>query len=905
MFRIRKMRADIHNLNQDLSQASLSNGIIKQVKRWLKTLPPERLEFFAAAMPKKPWQEFCDMIHPSPKDFSLPYFLSVIFGQDPPENTRMYKYENELNENNVEQFVEKEQIPYKLLRRKISPNNLPDRVRGHIAEYTDLTTIIWYFEEISSPSVISVIESKLSRGEEPELSYGKLMERMMTFQRTGMTFYEKLIPIAANRLSHLDLSLDPPVSVFGDSSQSMQVSIRTSTIIASFMASIVGGETNLRFFNHAPIPTPLLPSSIKDVLGFANYIRASGGTAPAAALYPLYHDKVKSNFIVVVTDQEENIDYQDMFFAELLKKYKAEVEPNVKIVFVSFQIESEPGLMVQELREMGFECKEFKFDRNRPDLTKLDSMLGTIDMMSSSFNQFAKFTQELFNQEGFDALSRIVKYKRTTGNFYGVMVNYEILSGLCKQWSNSPDKTNSEFRQKAIEALNSIAEIGEHTNAEKVIHLSRKLIEETKNGEFDKNPEELSQSAQSVLDLKHEVNQHRKKSEDQSENTENKTDDDSKTESASSKPISKIEMLPKECLVNLFSYLPESNLNRMHNTCTAFRSGATEVMFSKRDTGVTILDLVFSVDCTSSMSPYILEAQNNIRDIVKEISKQKVDVQFALVMYRDHVPQDHTFVTKVKPFTSNMDTMQSYVDEMEAVGGGDMPESVADAFYEVLQLEYRPYSTKVCVHIADAPPHGMDTMGDGFPNGCPQGHDPLDIARSMSKRGITLYTVACSMNGRDLAFMKAVADITEGQCVPLNSADMLSNVVTGGAAEQVFIDQLKEHVRESLNKLEQDKNFRDMSMEQKAIQVTFDLQKQNIRAPSIELAGFPSIPLASAFMRSRNLSEANKTLETSYWQEKARKASRASLRSGDIKVVDEPVYLDQVRRAMKKMRLIS
>ena len=66
------------------------------------------------------------------------------------------------------------------------------------------------------------------------------------------------------------------------------------------------------------------------------------------------------------------------------------------------------------------------------------------------------------------------------------------------------------------------------------------------------------------------------------------------------------------------------------------------------------LDLVFCVDCTGSMGSYIAAAQENMRKIVETIvAAEHADVQFALVAYRDHPPQDSSFVTTVYNFTSS------------------------------------------------------------------------------------------------------------------------------------------------------------------------------------------------------------------------------------------------------------
>ena len=108
----------------------------------------------------------------------------------------------------------------------------------------------------------------------------------------------------------------------------------------------------------------------------------------------------------------------------------------------------------------------------------------------------------------------------------------------------------------------------------------------------------------------------------------------------------------------------------------------------------------------------------NIRLIVEEIvAKQKSDIHLALIEYRDHPPQDDSFVTRVHDFTASVKEMKTWLEAASASGGGDTPEAVADAWQALLQLNWRGNATKICVHIADAPPHGLGQGGDGFPNG--------------------------------------------------------------------------------------------------------------------------------------------------------------------------------------------
>jgi hypothetical protein len=199
------------------------------------------------------------------------------------------------------------------------------------------------------------------------------------------------------------------------------------------------------------------------------------------------------------------------------------------------------------------------------------------------------------------------------------------------------------------------------------------------------------------------------------------------------------------------------------------------------------------------MSSYIKAATTNVKNICQELmASEKADLRFALVSYRDHPPQDSTYITQVHPFTDSLKTMQRACETMSAAGGGDGPEAVTAALYEAANLPYRPNATKFCILIADAPPHGIGEAGDGFPNGDPDGKDPVVIARDMLEKGITLYVAACEPSVSRYMFAAdffiGIAKITEGKCLPLTSANLLAQVIVGGAAEEASLEALLEEV---------------------------------------------------------------------------------------------------------------
>jgi hypothetical protein len=208
------------------------------------------------------------------------------------------------------------------------------------------------------------------------------------------------------------------------------------------------------------------------------------------------------------------------------------------------------------------------------------------------------------------------------------------------------------------------------------------------------------------------------------------------------------------------------------------------------------LDLVFCMDVTGSMGSYINAAKCNIKKIIKKlVETEGYIVRFGLVVYRDHPPQDMSFVSKTFKFTSDPTEMEANLATLAAQGGGDGPEAVEAGLLDTLQMDWRDDAAKICILIADAPPHGLGEAGDGFSNGAPTGVDPLVVLDAMSKRGITIYSVGCQPALSAYAFATdffiAVAERTNGQAVALGSAAVLADVILGGAIETMDLQSLR------------------------------------------------------------------------------------------------------------------
>eukprot|EP00048_Salpingoeca_helianthica_P015111 m.225090 g.225090 ORF g.225090 m.225090 type:complete len:445 (-) comp16618_c0_seq1:31-1365(-) len=247
----------------------------------------------------------------------------------------------------------------------------------------------------------------------------------------------------------------------------------------------------------------------------------------------------------------------------------------------------------------------------------------------------------------------------------------------------------------------------------------------------------------------------------------------------------------------------------------------------------SLLDMVFVMDCTGSMGSYIASAQQTIADIIEQIvAAEKADVRFGLVAYRDHPPQESTFVTNVYPFSSSVKTMRTNLNQLSANGGGDGPEAVVDGLHAALKLDYRDEATKVVILIADAPPHGLGTGGDGFPNGCPCELDPMAVCRQMAEANISLYCIGCepSINASKNFFM-AMAHVTGGQYCPLGDAHVLSSAVVSGVREEMSLAAALAEVKVAVAASEH------MDEAMQAEFVHKKLKEKNVRAKQMKQEG--------------------------------------------------------------------
>lgn len=166
------------------------------------------------------------------------------------------------------------------------------------------------------------------------------------------------------------------------------------------------------------------------------------------------------------------------------------------------------------------------------------------------------------------------------------------------------------------------------------------------------------------------------------------------------------------------------------------------------------VDIIFVLDVTESMQPYIDAVKQNVIQFAQDLSANNRDYRLGLVTFEDYVVSKYPDCNCAyrNSFTSNVNQFTDWVSSLHAGGGGDIPEDQLDALAYAASFPFRPQAEGIIIIVTDAPPHHK---GDGSRY---TQHDQAyydhhshdtdvteetgdDVAAQLKKNGLTLYAV--------------------------------------------------------------------------------------------------------------------------------------------------------------------
>jgi Mg-chelatase subunit ChlD len=118
--------------------------------------------------------------------------------------------------------------------------------------------------------------------------------------------------------------------------------------------------------------------------------------------------------------------------------------------------------------------------------------------------------------------------------------------------------------------------------------------------------------------------------------------------------------------------------------------------------GAAGVDIVFLMDITSSMAPFIEVLKQSCNEFADRVRNDGADCQLGLVGFGDVEINEPIYVYKT---TQDINQFKDHVSSLRVTGGGDPPESDVEALQRALQLKFRRGARVCFVLITDAPCH--------------------------------------------------------------------------------------------------------------------------------------------------------------------------------------------------------
>src|SRR5713226_471691 len=195
--------------------------------------------------------------------------------------------------------------------------------------------------------------------------------------------------------------------------------------------------------------------------------------------------------------------------------------------------------------------------------------------------------------------------------------------------------------------------------------------------------------------------------------------------------------------------------NLRPNNVKVFEDGKEAKILDFRGVGqCRPVDIVFVMDVTESMQPYIDAVKQNVIAFAQDLQANSRDYRLGLVTFEDYVISKYpdcnceyrnTMTSDVKKFTD-------WVGSLHAGGGGDIPEDQLDALAYASTFPFRPEAEGIIIIVTDAPPHhdgdgSADSAHDqAFWDHHTHGMQVTDLTGSkvagmLKKNGLTLYAV--------------------------------------------------------------------------------------------------------------------------------------------------------------------
>ena len=217
----------------------------------------------------------------------------------------------------------------------------------------------------------------------------------------------------------------------------------------------------------------------------------------------------------------------------------------------------------------------------------------------------------------------------------------------------------------------------------------------------------------------------------------------------------------------------------------------------------TSLDLLFTMDITGSMDPYLNQVKTNIINIINRIINEcpGIDIYLGFIGYLDVQYQSGLYIDY--DLTKNHTYLQGVINNVRVISGpDDIIEDLTGGLEMSLNKTWKN-NARFIVLVGDVPCHGTichdGYLSDEFPNGVPGQRNITEIVKDLAKNKISLFYMRIASYTEKMFEMfrniyKDYKDVEFHVDDVDSSEQRFSNIVVE-AAKRVYVNQREIEVK--------------------------------------------------------------------------------------------------------------
>jgi len=195
---------------------------------------------------------------------------------------------------------------------------------------------------------------------------------------------------------------------------------------------------------------------------------------------------------------------------------------------------------------------------------------------------------------------------------------------------------------------------------------------------------------------------------------------------------------------------------------------------------ISLLDLIFTIDTTSSMWDDIAQVKTAATEIVNSIASSGLDYRVAVVDYRDFPvypyggSDDYPYNVRL-PFSSDESPIISAIQGLSLGWGADWQESVYSALIRSINTEglgdWRDGAKKIIILMGDAPPHDPEPF---------TGYTLSDVSTAAAAVDpASIYSICIGGDPVTYAYFSSLAEDTGGKVfTALSASDVVDAILS-------------------------------------------------------------------------------------------------------------------------------